>query len=192
MLNYLWGGMIFLGIVISFFTGNTSNITNAIIDSSKEAVVVSITMLGLIAMWSGLMEIAKESGLIKKLTQKMKPFLFLLFPKIPKNHKALDYISTNIIANILGLGVASTPAGIKAMESMQTLNDKKDEASSSMCMFLIFNMSSLQLITVNIIAYRAQYNSANPSEIIVPGIIATLVSTIVGVIVAKIFERIYK
>ena len=190
MLNYLWGGMILIGVLIASFTGNMQNVTQAILDSSKEAITVCITMLGIIAMWSGMMKIAEVSGLIKELSKKMRPFLSYLFPDIPKNHKSLDYISTNVIANILGLGWASTPAGIKAMESLQTINDKKEEASRAMCMFLVFNMSSLQLISVNIIAYRAQFNSQNPSEIIAPGLFATVVSTIVGIGVIKIIERV--
>lgn len=189
MLNYLWGFMILIGIVISAFTGNIQNITNSIIDSSKDAISICITMLGIVAMWTGIMQIAEKSGLIKDLSKKMRPFLSYLFPDIPKNHKSLDYISTNVIANILGLGWAATPAGIKAMESMQTLNPKKQEASRSMCMFMVFNMSSLQIISVNIIAYRAQYNSLNPSEIIAPGLLATLVSSIVGIAFVKIMER---
>lgn len=189
MLNYLWGSMILIGIIIASFTGNIQNITNAIIDSSKDAISICITMLGIVAMWTGIMQIAENSGLIKDLSKKMRPFLSYLFPDIPKNHKSLDYISTNVIANILGLGWAATPAGIKAMESMQTLNQKKDEASRSMCMFMVFNMSSLQIISVNIIAYRSQYNSANPSEVIAPGLFATLVSTIVGITFVKIMER---
>lgn len=189
MLNYLWGIMILIGILIAAFTGNMPEITNSVINSSKEAVTICITMLGIISMWCGIMEIAERAGLIKDLSKKMRPFLNYLFPDIPKNHKSLDYISTNVIANILGLGWAATPAGIKAMESMQTLNRKKDEASRSMCMFMIFNMSSLQIISVNIIAYRSQYNSSNPSEVIAPGLFATLVSTIAGILVVKIIER---
>ncbi len=189
MLNYLWGGMILLGVLVASFTGNMPNITNAILDSSKEAITVCITMLGIIAMWSGMMEIAQKSGLIKDLSKKMKPFLTYLFPEIPKNHKSLDYIATNVIANILGLGWAATPAGIKAMESMQTLNNKKDEASNSMCMFLVFNMSSLQIISVNIIAYRSQFGSVSPSEVIAPGLFATIVSTIIGILSVKVIEK---
>ena len=182
--------MILVGIVVASFTGNIPNVTQAILDSSKEAITLCITMLGIIAMWCGMMEIAERAGLIKELSKKMKPFLHLLFPDIPKNHKSLDYISTNVIANILGLGWAATPAGIKAMESLQTLNEKKDEASRAMCMFLVFNMSSLQIISVNIIAYRAQFNSQNPSEVIAPGFFATIVSTIVGIGVIKLIERV--
>lgn len=190
MLNYLWGGMILIGIVVASFTGNIPNVTQAILDSSKEAITLCITMLGIIAMWCGMMEIAERAGLIKELSKKMKPFLSWLFPDVPKDHKALDYISTNVIANILGLGWAATPAGIKAMESLQTLNKKKDEASRAMCMFLVFNMSSLQIISVNIIAYRAQFNSQNPSEIIAPGFFSTIVSTIAGIGIVKLIERV--
>lgn len=188
MLNYLWGGMILMGILIASFTGNMPNITNAILDSSKEAVTVCITMLGIISMWSGMMEIAQRAGLIKDLSKQMKPFLTYLFPDVPKDHKSLDYIATNVIANILGLGWAATPAGIKAMESLQTLNTKKDEASNAMCMFLVFNMSSLQIISVNIIAYRSQFGSVSPSEVIAPGLFATIVSTIVGILCIKFIE----
>ena len=189
MLNYLWGSMILIGILVSSFNGNINNITNAVIDSSKEAVTICVTMLGIIATWTGIMQIAENSGLIKNLSQKMRPFLKYLFPDIPKNHKSLDYISTNVIANILGLGWAATPAGLKAMESMQELNMTKDKASKSMCMFMIFNMSSLQIVSMNIVAYRSQYNSVNPSEIIGAGLFATLVSTIFGIGFAKIMER---
>lgn len=188
MLNYLWGAMILIGIIVASFTGNMPKITSAIIDSSKDSITICITMIGIIAMWSGLMEIAERAGLIKDLSKKMRPFLRYLFPDVPKGHKALDYISTNVIANILGLGWAATPAGLKAMESLQSLNKDKNVASRSMCMFLVFNMSSLQIISVNILAYRAQYNSVNPSAIIGPGLFATLVSTVVGVLTIKIIE----
>lgn len=191
LLNYLWGSMILIGVLVATFNGTMPDITNAIIDSSKEAVTICITMFGVIAMWSGVMEIAEKSGLVKNLSQKMKPFLRYLFPEIPENHKSMDYIATNVIANILGLGWAATPAGINAMQSMQELNKDKFSASRSMCMFMVFNMSSLQIISVNIVAYRSQYNSINPSEIIGPGLLATLVSTIVGVLFVKIMERWY-
>lgn len=192
MLNYIWGGMIIIGIVIGTLTGNIPKLTTAVIDSSKEAVTTCITMLGILSMWTGIMNIAQKSGLIHNMTEKMKPFLCYLFPEIPKNHKAMDYIATNVIANFLGLGWASTPAGLKAMEQMQLLNKSKTTASRSMCMFMIFNMSSLQLLSVNLIAYRSQFNSQNPSEIIGAGIFTTLISTITAVIFAKIMEAIHK
>lgn len=189
MLTYIWSFMILIGIVVAAFTGNMQNVTNEIIASSKESVNVAITMLGVVSMWTGIMKICEYSGIIKHLSNKMKPFLHFLFPDIPKNHKSLEYISTNVIANIFGLGWAATPAGIKAMSEMQKLNPKKDTASKSMCMFMVFNMSSLQLFCVNLIAYRTQYNSQNPSEIIGPGIFATFVSTFVGITVVKMIER---
>lgn len=191
MLNYLWGAMILIGIAVAAFTGKMPEVTNAAIDSSKEAVTTCITMLGVMAMWCGLMEIAERAGLIKSLSEKMKPFLRFLFPDVPEKNKALDYISTNVIANILGLGWAATPAGIKAMEELQKINKNKETASRAMCMFMIFNMSSLQLICVNLIAYRSQYNSVNPSETIGPGIFATLASTIAGILFVKIIEMFY-
>ncbi len=191
MLNYLWGVMILIGIAVAAFTGKMPDITNAAVDSSKEAVTTCITMLGIISMWTGLMKIAEEAGLIKVLSKKMMPFLRFLFPDIPKKHKSLEYIATNVIANIFGLGWAATPAGIKAMEEMQKLNLKKDTASKSMCMFMVFNMSSLQLICVNLIAYRSQYNSQSPSEIIGPGFFATFISTLAGIAITKIIERWY-
>jgi spore maturation protein A len=135
------------------------------------------------------MRIAEKAGLIESLAGKMMPALRVLFPDIPRGHAAFKHIAANFIANILGLGWAATPAGLKAMDELQGLNNKSDTASDSMCMFMIINMSSLQLVTMNIIAFRSQYNSANPSEIIGPGIIATLGSTIAGVLVAFMLRK---
>ena len=177
--------MILIGITAALFTGNMPEVTNAVVESSKDAVTVCITMLGILSMWMGLMRIAEDAGAIAALSRKMRPILSFLFPKLPKGCKALEYISTNILANMLGLAWAATPAGLKAMEELQKHNVKKDTASDEMCMFMIVNMSSLQLVTVNIIAWRAQYNSANPSEIIGPGLAATAFSTIIAVIFAK-------
>lgn len=188
MLNYLWGAMIFIGIVVAAFTGRMADVTNGAIDSAKEAVSLAITMLGIMSMWTGIMKIGEKAGLIKSMSKKMMPFLHWLFPDVPKEHKAMEYISANVIANILGLGWAATPAGISAMKELQRLNRDKTTASIPMCMFMIFNMSSLQLVSINIIAYRSQYNSQNPSEIIGPGIVTTLISTVAAIIFAKIME----
>ncbi|MGN1319119.1 MAG: nucleoside recognition domain-containing protein [Lachnospirales bacterium] len=190
MLNYLWGIMIFIGILVAALTGRLEEVTNGAISSANEAVTVSITMLGVMSMWTGLMKVGEEAGVIKKLSKIMIPYLKWLFPDVPKNHKAMEYISTNVIANILGLGWAATPAGLSAMSELQKLNSNKNTASRAMCAFMIFNMSSLQLVNINLIAYRARYNSANPSEIIGPGIITTLISTIVAVVFAKIMGEI--
>lgn len=188
MLNYIWGAMIFIGIAAAAFTGNMPQVTNSAINSAREAVTLAITMLGIMSMWSGIMNVGEKAGLIKSLSKAMNPFLKWLFPSVPKGHKAMDYISTNVIANILGLGWAATPAGLNAMKELNKLNTNKHRASNAMCMFLIFNMSSLQLVSINIIAYRSQYNSANPSEIIGPGIITTLVSTVVAIVFGKLME----
>ena len=189
MLNYIWGTMILVGIAVAAVNGRLQDVTNAAIESAKDAVMLCVTMLGVMSMWTGLMRIAERAGLVDMLSEKMSPFLRFLFPEIPPGHKAFKYISTNFIANVLGLGWAATPAGLKAMEQLQILNPRKDTASKSMCMFMIINMSSLQLVTMNIIAYRSQYHSANPSEIIGPGLAATLCSTIAAVTFGKILEK---
>jgi spore maturation protein A len=139
-------------------------------------------------MWTGMMRIGEDSGLIKALTKRLMPILRWLFPTIPPEHKAMEYIASNFIANFLGLGWAATPPGIKAMEELQKLNGGKNIASREMCMFMIVNMSSLQLVSVNMLAYRTQYGSQNPSEVIGPGILTTLVSTVASIIFVKLME----
>lgn len=189
MLNYLWGSMILIGIFFALINNNLPAVTNGIINSSRESVNICITMLGVLSVWTGLIKIAEKSGMIDFLSKKIMPFLKFLFPKLDKNSQALKYISTNIIANALGLSWAATPAGLKAMEELQKINIKKDTASREMCMFMILNMSSLQMVCINIIAYRAQYNSRNPSEIIGPGILATFISTLSAILITKFFEH---
>jgi len=181
--------MILLGIIVAAFTGKMGEVTNTAIASSAEGVEVCFRLLGVLAFWMGIMKIAEKSGLINLLTLKIRPILRFLFPDIPDGHDAQKYIATNIIANVLGLGWGATPPGLLAMKALQELNLKKDEASNAMCMFLIVNISSVQLISVNIIAYRAQYGSRNPSEVIGPSILATTISTIVAIIFGKLMER---
>lgn len=189
MLNYLWAGMIIFSIIIAAFNGGLEAITQSALESAKGAVQLAIGMSGVVAMWSGIMKIAENSGMIEKLASKMEPCLNFLFPNIPKGSPAKHYIATNMIANILGLGWAATPPGLKAMEELQKINPDKTRASHDMCMFLIINISSVQIISINIIAYRIETGSINPSEIIGPSILATLVSTIVAIIYAKIKYR---
>lgn len=191
MLNNIWGFMILLGVLVAAFTGNMGLVTTYAIESAKDAVNVCITMLGIVSMWTGLMKIAEDSGLITSLSRKMSPLLNFLFPHVPAKSKARQYVATNIIANMLGIGWAATPAGLKAMKELQALDKTTDVASKSMCMFLIINMSSLQIVSVNIIAYRSQYGAENPSDVIGAGLIATLASTIIAIIFGKIFERFY-
>ncbi|WP_095174528.1 MULTISPECIES: nucleoside recognition protein [Blautia] len=208
MLNILWGAMMLIGITYGAMTGRMGEITDAALSSAKEAVVLCITMAGIVAMWMGVMEIARSSGMIEKMTEKMQPLLRFLFPNLPKDHPAMEYISANIIANFLGLGWGATPFGLKAMEKLAELEDERrlgqvadrnsgkklhilprGTASNEMCTFLILNISSLQLIPVNIIAYRSQYGSTNPAGIVGPGIVATLISTVVAIAFCKLKDR---
>ncbi len=190
MLNYLWAGMILIGILFGAATGKMDAITNAALDSAGEAVSLCITMLGVMAFWMGLMEIAQKAKLMEKMTNVIQPFITYMFPGIPRGHIAREYISTNFVANILGLGWACTPAGLKGMEALSELEKERGNsgriASDEMCTFLIINISSLQLIPVNIIAYRSQYGSLNPAAIIGPAIIATGINTIVAIIYCKL------
>lgn len=192
MLNYIWGAMIILGILVGAITGKIPEVTQAIINSSKEAVELCLVMLGIVATWMGIMKIAEKGGIIDDLSKKMKPILRFLFPDIPAEHKANKYIATNIIANMLGLGWAATPAGLMAMKELQKLNKEKETASNSMCMFLIINISSIQLVSINIIAYRTQYGAVDSTDIILPTLLATTISTFAGIIYAKFKERRYK
>lgn len=196
MLNYLWAGMIIVGVVFAAFNGTMSDVTNAALDSSKEAVALCITMMGVMSFWVGLMEIATKAGIIRMASRKIQPLIKFLFPGVPQDHVANDHITTNVIANVLGLGWAATPAGLRAMEMLSELNKERCKkyggspkvASNEMCNFLIINISSLQLIPINIIAYRSQYGSVNPTGIVGPAIIATMVSTIAGVIFCKVMD----
>ncbi len=206
MLNYIWAFMIMIGVVYGAVAGRMAEVTNAALDSAGDAVSLCITMVGVMALWVGLMEIAQKSGLIAKLTQGIQPFIRFLFPRIPEGHPAREYIATNLIANVLGLGWACTPAGLKAMEELAKLEEERGNpaylddgmgivgkreriASNEMCTFLILNISSLQLIPVNMIAYRSQYGSVNPAGIIAPAIVATFVSTLTAVVYCKMKNR---
>lgn len=200
MLNYLWAGMILIGIIFAAFTGRMPDITNAALDSSKEAITLCITMMGVMSFWVGLMEIAGKAGIIRAASRRIRPLVRFLFPNLPAGHPAEEHITTNIIANVLGLGWAATPAGLKAMEELSKLEEgrrrgrlpgpvrKPGIASNEMCTFLIINISSLQLIPVNVIAYRSQYGSVNPAGVVGAGIAATAVSTIVAVVYCKMMD----
>ena len=194
MLNYLWGFMLIIGVIYAAITGNLPSVTDAALDSAKEAVSLCITMTGVMAFWVGLMRIAENAGIISAATRRLKPFLRFLFPNLPPDHAANKYIATNMISNIFGLGWAATPAGLKAMEELERLEEdrqsvQKGVASNEMCNFLILNISSLQLIPVNIIAYRSQYGSVNPTAIVGPAILATAVSTLTAIIFCKVMDR---
>lgn len=214
-MNYLWAFMILSGVIFSAFHGTIPAVTGAVLDSAKEAVTLCITMTGVMSFWMGLMRIAERGGVIAGLSRKLKPVLRFLFPQIPPEHVVNEQIAANMIANIFGLGWAATPAGLKAMESLEALEESRRKemgtengaakrkkghqtkpapvprgtANAEMCTFLIMNISSLQLIPVNIIVFRSQYGSVNPAEIIGPAILATVISTITAVIFCKFAQK---
>ena len=198
MLNYLWAGMILVGVCYGAVTGNIAAVGDGALEATREAVSLCITMLGAVAFWVGLMEIAEVAGLIEKWKRGLKPLLKFLFPRLDMEGEAAGYIATNVIANILGLGWACTPAGLKAMEALEQVEkkrlgvDKLPRASKEMCTFLIVNISSLQLIPVNMIVYRTQYGSVAPTSIIAPAIVATTIGTIAGIAFAKAADMAYK
>ncbi len=189
MINYLWGIMIVVGIIVGVIRGDIAQVSNATLTSSKEAVTLCFTMLGIMAMWTGIMQVAKKCGLMGAMTRGLGPVIRKLFPDLPREHIVNEYIASNMIANILGLGWAATPMGLMAMRELKKLNHDSEVASCDMCTFLIINISSLQLIPVNIIAYRSQYGSVNPAEILGAGIIATTCSTAAGIIFSAVARR---
>lgn len=203
---YLWGGMLLIGIVYGVLVGNVDEVTKAFVLCSEEAVSLCISMAGITAMWTGMMKIAENSGLVTELAAKMRPLIRFLFPKLDTESKAAHYICLNFLSNVLGLSWASTSSGLCAMKELKELQLQKENAekntedsgkkdavknssmiaSNEMCTFLIINVSSLQLIPVNMIAYRAKYGSADPTAIVGPAILATAVSTAVAVIFCRI------
>ena len=189
MLNILWPIFIILSVVYAIIFGNIEEVNTGIFNSLSEAVELSITFLGTICLWSGIMEIAKKTSLINKLNKLLKPFINFLFPDLKNNEIAKQEISMNMIANILGLGNAATPLGIKAMKTMQKENKVKDTLSNSMMMFIVINTASIQLIPTNVIAIRTSLNSQNPTSIIIPVWIATIIAGVVGITLTKILIK---
>ena len=199
MLNDLWAAMLILGIVYGTLQGRLPELTEAALTSAGEAVNLWVTMAGIMALWVGVMEIAQKSGIIGRVSRVIGPFLDFMFPRLPREHPAREYITTNVIANIFGLGWAATPAGLKAMEALSDLEEerrrmgqqarKKGTASNEMCTFLVLNIASLQLIPVNIIAYRSQYGSVNPAAILAPSLVATLISAVTAAVFCKLMDR---
>ncbi len=201
MLNYLWSFMILAGMLWGAANGSLDMVTQGLIDSAKDAVTLGITMLGIMSFWCGILEVGNRAGLIDWLTGKMDPFLGFLFPDIGKDHPARRPIAVNMVANMLGLGMAATPAGLEAMQALCGVADVSGPnamqlshpgggrtASNAMCTFLILNISSLQLIPVNMIAYRSQYGSVNPAAVLGPALIATACSTLAAIVFCKAMD----
>jgi len=188
MINYIWFFLILIGILVALFSGNLDIINTVLIEDAEEAVMFAIGLIGIMAVWLGLMNIAEKSGLIKSLSKIATPMTRFLFPEIPKDHPAMSAIIMNMITNMFGAGNSATAIGIKAMEEMNTLNRDKDKATNAMCMFLVINMSSIQLVPLTVIKIRADAGSTNPTEIIGTTLIATAISTLVAVIYVKIMQ----
>lgn len=189
MINYIWFVMIFLGLIVGIFTGNGEGISNAIIGSIDSTVSFIIGLVGLMCFWCGVMKVAEKSGFTEKLAKLMKPILKLIFKESAKDEKALGAIVMNITANMMGLGNAATPFGIKAMEEMDRLNNEKGRASNDMALFLVLNAACIQLVPSTVLSIRAAVGSTNPGAIILPAIISTGTAAIVGVICCKILQR---
>ena len=187
MINYIWGSFFIIGIIYSFITGNTEGINNEILTSASSSVNMILQILPIMCLWLGIMQIASDSGLIKKLSRKITPLITKLFPDIPPEHEALTLISSNIIMNMLGLGNAATPFGLKAMKSMQSLNKEKDTATRSMITFLVINTASVTIIPTTVISFRIIAGSTNPTDIVLVSIITSFLSCIVGLILDRLF-----
>ena len=194
MINFIWAGLLVSGFVIGALTGNIEAVTAAAIDNAETGVNLALGLIGVMALWLGLMKIAEDSGFIEKLARALKPLMIKIFPDVPPEHPAMGAIIMNIAANMLGLGNAATPLGIKAMKELQTLNseDEKDTASNAMVMFLAINTSAVTLIPVSTIAVLSAAGSSNPTSIIGPTLVATSVSTIVAIILARFFQGLPK
>lgn len=192
MLNILWPIFIIISFIYGILKGNVQQINNSIFESAANAVQLSITFLGTICLWNGIMKIAQKTTIVEKLTKFLKPLINFLFPEIKHNEKAKEEISMNIIANFLGLGNAATPLGLKAMKTMQKENTKKDTITNSMAMFIVINTASLQLIPTTVIAIRSSLNSNNPTGIIFPVWGATIMAMIAAITATKIFIKVDK
>lgn len=190
MVNKIWGFFIIIGIIFCLFTDNVDVINNEILNSCKTALDMTFKIFPVMALWLGIAKIAEVSGLLKKLSLKLSGILKFIFPEIPKGHQSLSYISSNIIANMFGLGNAATPFGLKAMQSLQELNKTKDTASRSMITFLVINTSGVTLIPTTVISLRMMYGSTNPTSIVFPCIIITILGTISALIIDRFFARI--
>lgn len=181
MLNIIWLILLASGIIVAAINGNIDLVTEAALGAAKGAVEVCFDLIGVMALWLGIMKIAEKGGLVKTLAKALKPVMLKLFPSVPSDHPAMGSIILNLSANMLGLGNAATPFGMKAMQELQTLNNNKDEASEAMCTFLALNTSCITLIPATIIGIRLSFDSANPTEIVGACIFATSIAMIVAV-----------
>lgn len=189
MVSYIWLFLILIGIGFSALTGNLDTINDSILTNGTKALDLMLSILSIIVLWTGIMKIAEASGLLRKFAKLMEPILSRLFPSVPKDNPALGFIASNIAANMMGLGSAATPFGLKAMSELQKINDKKDTASVAMITFLVLNTAGVTIVPTTVLALRIATGSNNPSEIILPGVIATFCSSIGGLLLDYFIRR---
>ncbi len=190
-MGYIWVFLIVVSIIVAIINGRIQEVTQAIIDNAKLGVEISISLIGIMAFWLGIVKLAEKSGIIKFIAKLVEPITNWLFPEIPKGHSALGNIAMNISANALGVTNAATPIGIKAMQEMQTLNKQKDTATNSMATFLAINTAGFQIVPASVIAILVATGSKNPSEIVGPTILITLFGTIIAIIAVKILQNFF-
>ena len=189
MLNKIWPVFIIISIIYGFIYGKIEDVNNAVFNSASEAVNLTITFFGTICLWNGIINILTKTKLTNKITALISPIINYLFPELVKKEKVKEEISMNVIANLLGLGNAATPLGLKAMKSMQEINNDKTKLSNSMVMFIVINTASLQIIPTTVMAIRTSLGSQNASAMIVPIWIATMIAAIVAVVATKLFIK---
>ncbi|MBU8731441.1 spore maturation protein [Cytobacillus oceanisediminis] len=187
MVNIIWVMLTAIGIIFAMINGTINEVNEAIFNGAKEAVTLCIGLISILVFWLGMMRIAEDAGLLKKLASLFRPVVRRLFPEVPGDHPAMGYMLSNMMANMFGLGNAATPLGIKAMEELKQLNGGKNEASRSMITFLAINTSSLTLIPTTVIAIRMNYNSASPTDIVGPTLVATFCSTLAAIMIDRYF-----
>lgn len=191
MINYIWGVFILLGVIISIIKGD-NNLTNNLITSGTKGIDIIINLVPLMCLWLGTMKIADSSGLLNIISNKLSKIIRVVFPEIPKGDPAIAYISSNIVMNMLGLGNAATPFGIKAMTRLKELNNNSDIASRSMITFLVINTSSVTIIPTTVISLRIASGSNNPTEIMTACIITTFLSSFIGLLIDRLFYLIWR
>ncbi len=189
MLNYIWGGMIVVSFISAVFTGRIEQLTAGAIEGAASAVETCIGLLGSMCLWTGIAKIAENSGLINVFAKLLRPLTKIIFPKLKADSAAMRAIVMNMVANLLGMGNAATPLGISAMKELDKINKGRSTASNEMCMFVVINTASIQLIPSTVISLRQMYGSASPSEIVVPVWICSVCAVTVGIIAAKIFQK---
>ncbi len=190
-MNKVWLALIVSGVIIAAFGGRMGEVSTGIMGSASSAVELFIGLIGVMALWTGVMRVAEKSGLVCALSNAIRPVLKLVFPDIPEKHPAMGAVVMNMAANMFGLGNAATPLGINAMKELQKLNPRPTKATNAMCTFLVLNTSSVQLIPATVIGLRAATGSANPTEIVGTALIATTISTFTGILSVKILQRLY-